>query len=193
MLEQAGDSGDAIATLQEALRIGAKNPDPRFRFGASFNLAVNLLHLERSAEAEPLVSEVRAFAIEHRNDLDLLRVKWLSGRLATAQGNRAQALTAIDEAARRFAERGMGYDAALAVLDLAALLLEEGNAGEAARRVAEVRPEFHVRNIHREELASLVLFLRAVEAEAATVALARAAAEAWRLFGEPVSLRAPGD
>jgi len=183
VLEQAGDSGDAVATLREALRIGAKNPDPRFHFGGLFNLAVNLLHLERPIEAEPLVGEVRALAIEQRNDLDLLRVQWLSGRLAAALGHRQEALVAIDEAARRFAERGLGYDAALAALDLSALLLEEGKAGEAARRVAEVRPEFQVRNIHREELASLVLFLRAVEAEAATVTLARAAAEAWRLFG----------
>ncbi len=186
VLEQAGGPGEAVASLQEALRIGAKSPDPRFHFGALFNLAVNVLHLKRPLEAEPLVGEVRKLAIEQRNDLDLLRVDWLSGRLAAAQGNRAGALIAIDDAARRFAERGLGFDAALAVLDLAALLLEEGNARDAARRVAEVRPAFQVRNIHREELASLVLFLRALEAEAATVALARAAAEAWRLFGVAV-------
>ncbi len=96
-------------------------------------------------------------------------------------------MVSIDDAACRFAEQGLEYDVALAVLDLAGLLLEEGRPGEAARRVAEVRPAFHVRNIHREELASLVLFLQAVEADVATAALARAAAEAWRLFGASVS------
>jgi len=191
VLEQAGEPVQAVVALREALRLGEANPDPRFRIGVLFNLAVNLLHLERPAEAEPLVGEVRALAIAERNDLDLLRVLWLSGRLAAAQGRRPEALTAIDEAARRFAERSLGFDAALAVLDLAALLLEEGQAREAARRVAEVHPAFQVRNIAREELASLLLFLRALEAEAATAALARAAAEAWRLFGASAPLAAP--
>ncbi|HXU30441.1 MAG TPA: helix-turn-helix transcriptional regulator [Thermoanaerobaculia bacterium] len=191
VLEQAGESMEAVAALRDAVQFGAPSQDPRFHFGVHFNLAVNLLHLERPAEAEPLVSKVRAMAIEQRNDLDLLRVDWLSGRLAAAQGHRTEALTAIDDAARRFAERGLGYNAALAVLDLSVLLLEVGNARETARRVAEMHQAFQVRNIQREELASLVLFLRAVEAEAATAALARAAAEAWRLFGAPVSLGVP--
>lgn len=191
VLEHSGDSEGAVGTLLVARPLVEASADPRLACVAGFNLAVNLLHLERQAEAAPLVAEVRALAIAQRNDLDLLRVSWLSGRLAAAQGDRARALNAIDEAARRFAERGMGFDAALAVLDLAALLLEEGNASEAARRVAEIRPVFQVRNIQREELASLVLFLRAIEAEAATVALARAAAEAWRLFGELSSSGVP--
>ncbi len=191
LLEQAGDPEQAIGALFVARRLIDAGADPRNRFGALFNLAVNLLHLERPAEAAPLVAEVRVFAINQRSELDLLRVDWLSGRLAAAQGNRAEALTVFDEAARRFAEQGFDCDAALAVLDLAGLLLEKGNAREAALRVAEVRPAFQVRNIQREELASLVLFLRAVETEAATAVLARAAAEAWRLFGAPVSLGVP--
>jgi transcriptional regulator with XRE-family HTH domain len=191
VLEQAGDPEKAIGALFIAHRLIGEGTDPRFRFGALFNLAVNLLHLERAAEAAPLVAEVRVLAIEQRNDLDLLRVDWLSGRLAAAQGHRDAALAAIDDAACRFSERGLGYDAALAVLDLSGLLLEDGNAHEAARRVAEVRPAFQVRNIHREELASLVLFLRAVEAEAATATLARAAAEAWRLFGASTASGVP--
>jgi tetratricopeptide (TPR) repeat protein len=193
VLEHSGDSKEAVATLRDAFQFGAGSADPRFRFGVHFNLAVNLLHLGRPIEAEPLVKEVRALAIEQRNEIDLIRVLWLSGRLAAAQGNRAEALLSIDDAACRFAELNLDNDAALAVLDLAGLLLEEGNAREAARRVEEVRPIFQVRNIHREELASLVLFLRAIEAEAATAALARVAAEAWRLFGTAVSPVVPAE
>ncbi len=191
VLEHSGDPAGAIATLQIARPWADLNSDPRLGCVARFNLAVNLIHLERPAEAVPLIAEVRAFAIEQRNEIDLIRVCWLSGRLAAAQGNRAEALVSIDEAAFRFAEQHLDNDAALAVLDLSGLLLEEGNAREAARRVEEVRPIFQVRNIQREELASLVLFLRAIEAEAATAALARAAAEAWRLFGASISSAIP--
>ena len=185
--EHQGDPEGAVATLRIARPWVELNHDPRLGCVARFNLAVNLLHLGNTLDAAPLIAEVRAFAIEQRNELDLIRVLWLSGRLAAAQGHRAEAMVSIDDAACRFAEQGLEYDVALAVLDLAGLLLEEGRPGEAARRVAEVRPAFHVRNIHREELASLVLFLQAVEADVATAALARAAAEAWRLFGASVS------
>ncbi|MEP7011564.1 MAG: hypothetical protein ABJC13_14675 [Acidobacteriota bacterium] len=184
--EHSGDPVGAVATLSAAQPLIDTSNETRLGCVARFNLAVNLLHLGNALDAEPLIAEVRALAIEQRNELDLIRVLWLSGRLAAAQGDRAKAMVSIDDAACRFAEQGLGYDAALAVLDLAGLLLEEGNPREAARRVAEVQPTFHVRNIHREELASLVLFLQAVETEAATAALARAAAEAWRLFGTPV-------
>ncbi len=186
VLGHSGDPSEAVKTLLIALPLVDKGSDVRLPCVARFNLAVNLIHLGNASDAAPLIAEVRAFAIEQRNEIDLIRVLWLSGRLAAAQGNRAEALVSIDDAACRFAERGLDNDAALAVLDLAGLLLEEGKPGEAARRVAEVKPTFHVRNIHREELASLVLFLQAIEAEAATAALARAAAEAWRLFGDPI-------
>ncbi len=186
VLEHSGRPEEAVSSLRDALQFGTGSQEPRFLFGVLFNLAVNLLHLGYDSDAAPLIAEVRALALEQRNEIDLIRVLWLSGRLAAAQGNRAEALISIDDAACRFAEQDLDNDAALAVLDLAGLLLEGGNAKEAARRVAEVRPVFHVRNIHREELASLALFLRAVEAEVATAALARAAAEAWRLFGDSV-------
>lgn len=191
VLGHSSDPEEAVASLRDAFQLGENSPDPRFRFLVLFNLAVNLLHLERPSEAEPLIGEARSLAVEQRNDLDLLRVDWLSGRLAASHGCREEALLVINDAARRFEVRGLGYDAALAVLDLSALLLEDGKASEAARRIAEVRPAFQVRSIHREELASLVLFLKAVEAEAATAALAHAAAEAWRLFGAEVSFAAP--
>ncbi len=183
VLEHSGDPEGAVATLRIARPLVDLNADARLSCVARFNLAVNLLHLGLPSEAEPLIAEVRTMAIEQGNDLDLVRLGWLSGRLAAAKGNRASAIAAIEEAAFRFSERDMAFDVALAILDLAALLLEAGEAREAARRVAEVQPTFHVRNVQREELASLLLFLRAVEAEVATAALARAAAEAWRLFG----------
>ncbi|HEV7671855.1 MAG TPA: hypothetical protein VGS22_25315 [Thermoanaerobaculia bacterium] len=182
-LEQAGDSAAAVAVLREALPLVDAQGEERHRFSVRFNLAVNLLALDRVAEAAVLVPAVRGLALAQRLEFDLLRVNWLEGRLAAGEGRRNEAIAQIAEAADRFAERNMPYDAALAALDLAALLLEAGRAAEAEARVAHAMPIFLAWGIDREALASLRLFLDALKQQRATAALARAAAVAWRHFG----------
>ncbi len=181
--EQAGDNEAAIAALREALPRVDAGCEVRDRCVARFNLAVNLLALNRLEEAERLVPEVRRLVFSEPNDLDLLRLNWLEGRLSAAHGHRAEAIAAIDRVVHRFWELNVPYDSALAVLDLAALLLESGRARDAAQRVSEVAPVFRAQRVLREELASLWLFLEAIEQQAATAALARAAAGAWRRYG----------
>jgi hypothetical protein len=67
----------------------------------------------------------------------------------------------------------MGYDVALALLEEAILLLEEGRSHEVrelARGLAEV---FRSNGVHREALAALRLFQEAAELETATADLVR--------------------
>ena len=59
----------------------------------------------------------------------------------------------------------MPYDAALASLDLAAVLFEQDRLGEMKRLTAEILPAFHAMGLHREALAALALFEKAVERE----------------------------
>jgi hypothetical protein len=47
----------------------------------AFNLAVNLCHLERFEEAQEWVEEARNLGRGLGNDLDSLRVAWLSARV----------------------------------------------------------------------------------------------------------------
>jgi tetratricopeptide (TPR) repeat protein len=183
VFEHAGDSEAAIETIREALPLVDLGGEPRNPCVARFNLAVNLLFLDRVAEAQALIPAVRALAMAQSLDLDLLRVDWLEGRLAGANGRRGEAIARIGGVIARFAERKMHYDAALAILDLAALLLEEKRGQEAAARVAVAVPIFRAWGIEREGLASLRLFLDAIEQQEATAALARAAALSWRRFG----------
>jgi hypothetical protein len=82
------------------------------------------------------------------------------GRSSTCQ--REEALRLLDEAQQEFAERKMWYDVALALLETAVLLLEEGRTAE----VKELTPA------NREALAALRLFHEAAEREEATAAFA---------------------
>jgi hypothetical protein len=65
---------------------------------------------------------------------------WLEqGRIAAGLGRRAEAIAALRQVRTDFAARGIPYDAALATLDLAVLLLEEGASRRSAFNQRDIR------------------------------------------------------
>ncbi len=175
-LEQKGDPAAAVATLNEAAPWVEASGSLRERFGRRFNLATNLLHLDRPAEAEALLPEIRSLARELGKELDLLRVDWLAAWICAASGRTAEALALYPPVRRAFAERGLALDAALVGLEEAALLLSEGRGSEVRTMVREMRQTFESAQLHREAHVALKLFLDAVVQDTATAALARQAA-----------------
>jgi hypothetical protein len=142
-------------------------------FSLRFNMAVDLCHLERFAEAAALLPHVRKLAIEQANDLDLLRVDWLTARVAAGQDRAAEAVAGLEQVTRDFEARELPYDAALASLDLAVLWLKEGRMAEVKRLAVAMGWIFTAKGIHREALTALRLFCEAARQESATVELAR--------------------
>jgi transcriptional regulator with XRE-family HTH domain len=172
-LEQMGEYEGAITALKRAAAaVGGRN-EPRFLFLLSFNLAVNLCHLGRHAEAEKLLPDIRNPAVRLGNGLDLVRALWLEGRIAAGLGQRARAVSALERVRADFTSRGMAYDVALATLELAVLFLEEGRAEKVQNLARQMAPIFKSQGVHREALAALKLFQDAAEHKAATVELAR--------------------
>ena len=172
--EQMGDCERAIAALERAAPLIDAERAPRQVWAHRLNLAANLCHLGRYAEAVPIAAEARELAIALRNELDLVRTVWLEqGRLAAGLGRRAQAIAALRQVRVDFADREVPYDAALATLDLAVLLLEEGQTAEVRALAPEMAPIFASLEVHREALAALRLFWSAVEREEATAELGR--------------------
>jgi hypothetical protein len=136
-------------------------------------LTVLCCHLGRAAEAEALLPEVRALVAELANDIDAIRLLWLEGKIASHLGRWQEALDKLARVCRAFAERRMGYDAALASLELAAVHLEVGDTAAAKAIAREVLPIFQGYEVDREALASLLVFCQAAERDAATAGLAR--------------------
>lgn len=172
-LEQSGDSERAIETLRQAVsRVGPQR-ESRLWFALRFQLAVNLCHLRRHAEADELLPEVRRLAIQLGNELDLVRLLWLEGRIAARLGRPDEALGALARVRGEFISRGIPSDAALASLELALLYLEQGRPGEVKVLARQMAPIFQAQGIHREALAALRLFCRAAGDETVTVEMAR--------------------
>jgi transcriptional regulator with XRE-family HTH domain len=175
--EHMGDIEASIATLETAAPLVDDEREPRRLFALRFNLAVNLEHLGRHAEAEALLPEVRELAVRMGNALDLVRVVWLEGRVAAGSGRRWDAVLAFEQAQRDFTAREIAYDAALVSLDLATLYLEDGRTREVRSLARQMMWIFTSQKIHREALAALRLFCEAAEREHATAALARRVAD----------------
>ena len=140
-----------------------------------FNLAVLLCEVRRATEAEALLPQLRALVTElgNDNDIDSIRLLWLEGKVASHLGRWQEAFHKLARVREEFVALGMGYDAALASLELAAVHLEVGNAGEVKAIAREVLPIFEAHQVEREILASLIVFCQAAEQEVATAAVVR--------------------
>src|SRR3954452_3596883 len=186
VLEVMGDTEGALAVLAQAAPLIEATGDSDLLLRLRFNMADDLLQLERYAEAAALLPRVRELAVEQANDLDLLRVDWLTARVAAGRDKLAEAVAGLEQVTRDFAARELPYDAALASLDLAVLWLKEGRMAEVKRLAVAMGWIFTAKGIHREALTALKLFCEAARQESATVELPRkviADVEKVRLLG----------
>jgi len=105
--------------------------------------------------------------------IGLLRVTWLDGRIAAGLGRTREALSLLAQARREFEARNMMYDVVLALLEEAALLLDERRTAEVKALTRGLPAVFEAEEVHREALAALQIFHEAAEWEKATAELAR--------------------
>jgi tetratricopeptide (TPR) repeat protein len=172
-LEAMGEFERAIEVLLEAKALPEIQADPRLSNILQGNLALDLCHIGRFAEAAELAQKVREVATEMGDAIRLLRVLWIDGRIAAGLGRTEEALSLLAQARREFAARNMGYDVALALLEEAVLLLDQGRTAEVKTLTHGLPAVFQAEEVHREALAALRLFHEATEQEAGTAELAR--------------------
>ncbi|HEX5720859.1 MAG TPA: helix-turn-helix transcriptional regulator [Thermoanaerobaculia bacterium] len=168
-----GAHNEALLTLEKAAQHIDGERQPRLLFGLRFNQAANLILLGRAAEAGPIVDAVRLLAEELRNDLDLIKTVWLRANADASLGKRREALDTLIQVRRDFDARNLPYDYALASLDAALLYREEGRFGEIRVLAKEILEIFRAQEVHREAIASMILFQEAAEKERVSDALVR--------------------
>ena len=170
--EELDDYPAAVEALRRA--ISAVDPeDEPLLFSIRFNLVAYLIVLGRHGEAARLLPEVRQLAVRLGNDLNLVRLRWLEARVSASMDQIEEAIAALRQVRGEFAARGIAYDTALATLELAALLAEQGRAGEVKSLARQMAFIFKAQGVHREALTALSMFRKAAEEEAVTAELAR--------------------
>jgi tetratricopeptide (TPR) repeat protein len=173
VLRLLDDAEGATADLNEAAPLIDADREPRLALVVRFNLLAALCHLNRAAEAEPRLPEVKSLAERLGKKPDLNRVDWLEGKIHAGLGRAAEAQAAFERVQRWFRDEKLAYEHALVSLDLALVHLEAGRTAEVRRLAREMLSIFRGEGVHREALAALRLFCDAAQRDAATVELAR--------------------
>lgn len=171
ILTEHGEPESAAGLLREALEL-VPEEDGRLRLLTGYSLAVALNDAGRCAEAQEEIDELQPEYDRYGGDPWMAqRWSWLGGRLAAARGDRNRAEEVFRDLRQSCAERESSYDYALATLELACLLLEEGRAEEVVLLAHEMVPVFASHRIHGHALAALALFQTSAASRRATTEL----------------------
>ncbi len=173
-LERAGEISEALEVLREAMPLVAEYGDQRASWCVTLNLAVNLCHLERYEEARQWADEAGALASKLGNDLDRLRVAWLSARVDAGMGHSESARAALAEVRDDLVRRRDALDAAIVSLEIAVIDLAAGRTAQVKALAGEMAWIFSSEGFERDALVALQLFCKAALRETVTLAQAQA-------------------
>jgi transcriptional regulator with XRE-family HTH domain len=174
ILELLGRYEEALQALDRVAPLLDRRREPRLFLVLRFDQAVNLCHLDRFTEAEALVrEEVRPLAIAQRQEMDLVRLLWLQGRLEDGLGRPDGALAAFEQVQRELIAHGMLADTGLVMLDQAMIYCRQGRQSLVKALASQMLPILEAQKINPEGMAAALLFREAAEQERATADLAR--------------------
>ena len=138
--------------------------DPTLTLSAIHNTAWFLMEGELYRKARNVVWENRWRYTRHGGKIDLVKLRWLQGRIESGLGNLAAAEEALREARQGLEKEGLGYHAALASLDLASILLRKGRREDARNVVLEATEVFLALNIQIEATKAVLVLQKVFEA-----------------------------
>ncbi|HZF11585.1 MAG TPA: hypothetical protein VFE33_22580 [Thermoanaerobaculia bacterium] len=166
----AGEQEKGISLFFQALDLIDTEKEPRLVYVAFNNLLVDLTETGRYEEAKTILPEVYRLAVTGTRR-DWLNVCWSEALLEISLGQLDSAEAKLRLVRDEFVAQGIGYDAALVLLDLAKIYLRQGRTSETRQLAVEMHEIFVSREIHREALVALSFFQKAAEQERASVQL----------------------
>lgn len=160
-----GESEEAIRLITQGLELVDEDREPRLIFLAFHNLARLFVDCGRHRDARIALFRLRARGLDPGGRIAELKVRWLEGQINAGLGEFDRAEQALLEVRAGFEEADLGYKAALAGLELGAVMLRRGRTGAARKEVLQAADVFIALGIHRETAASVLLLRKAFERE----------------------------
>lgn len=157
------DPEAAVHLLSKGLTLIHPASDPKLVISAVHNLITFLADGGRFREAQRLLQRARRAYHAEGDRLNLIKLRWLEGRIAAGLGRLRRAEQSLGQARQELEATGLHYHAALVSLDLAAVWLRQGKTAKTRTLVEELVATFQARRIAREALAALVLLKEAFD------------------------------
>lgn len=182
-----GDMGNperAISVLVPAFGLLDARQEPSVALNAIHNMLYVLVDAGHGKRIAVALWRLRPLFERFASPLDQVRLLWMEARLWRTQGVLGRAERLFRKVTDAFAKEGLAYDAALAALELAPILLEQNRLTDLLALLDGVVATFVERHIHREVMVTLAILRGAVVRGDVTV-------RAIESFGE--HLRAAGD
>jgi len=153
-----GNAGEVAAALR-LIRCGMDLIDPvrepHLMVCATHNYIWFLKESGHSGQADACLDGARRLYQRAGDRHDLVRLRWLEGKIAERPRD---AETAFLAARDGLAREGLAYEAALAAMDLAVLYTTEGRAADMRRQTDQMLPLFRSEDMYRETMVALLSF-----------------------------------
>ncbi|HZF13535.1 MAG TPA: hypothetical protein VFE33_32480 [Thermoanaerobaculia bacterium] len=147
ILGERQDYVGALRLLEQGLMTIDREEDPHLAFVAVHSTVCFLAEAGSFRAASYLLDASRPLYDFHAGDVDLVKLRWVEGKIAAGMGELGQGEEAFAEARNEFTKLGKPYDVALVTLDLAAVYLRQGRPAEVGRLAAEMLTTFRALGI----------------------------------------------
>jgi len=174
----AGNAGEGLQILAQGLAAVDRDRDPRLAFQALHNVLLFRVDLGEFSEAQRQLQRMRPLYDRHAGPNEWIKLRGIEGKIAAGLGDLPRAETLFAGVRRDLDAAGLGYQAALMSLELAAICLQLGKRVEVRRLVSEAVATFRSVGVEREAMAALVMLAGALEKEQATLELLALVSEA---------------
>jgi tetratricopeptide (TPR) repeat protein len=155
VLGNAGELEAALRLIRCGMDLIDPPREPRLMVCATHNYIWFLKENGRSGQADACLDGARRLYQRAGDRRDLLRLRWLEGKIAERS---REAESALQAARDGLAREGLAYEAALAAMDLAVLYTSEGRRNDMRRQTDLMLPLFRSEDMYRETLVALISF-----------------------------------
>jgi tetratricopeptide (TPR) repeat protein len=151
-----------IDRIRQALPLIDVAKEPRLELCAQHDLAWFLNDSGRPEEALAVLDRARRVYQQFPDKWTQLRLHWLEGRIAASIGELAEAESIFGHLWDEFRARNLNHELVLVSIDLAEVLIAEGQAARAVALIKDSYPIMKAWRLHRYALATWVVFEQAV-------------------------------
>ncbi|MFL6231606.1 MAG: hypothetical protein ACJ76N_00565 [Thermoanaerobaculia bacterium] len=166
-----GQAEESVRLIEQGLELIDPDRDPRLLYVALHNQARALMEHGRLRDARIALWSIKARRLDVGGRINELKIRWLEAQINAGLGELDRAELALREVRQGFGEAGLGYKAALAGLELGAVLLRRGRTEDAIEEGLTAVDAFLSLGIAREAGVSVLLLKKGFEQRMADLAL----------------------